>query len=78
MTETLFCYSCRTHHPLERMEQFRTRQGLRWRCRRTIEAAKSSLAEREAFGRQQTEINLDAAEKFFRHNTARPNRISSR
>jgi hypothetical protein len=64
MKETLFCYSCRTHHPLDRMEQFHTRQGLRWRCRRTIEAAKCSVAERDAFGRQQSAINREVSEKI--------------
>jgi hypothetical protein len=66
MTEPVFCYSCRTDHPLNQMQQFRTRHGLRWRCRRTIAAAKSSVAEREVFGRQQTEINLNTAEKLAR------------
>jgi hypothetical protein len=59
------------------MEQFRTRQGLRWRCRRSIDAAKNSLAEREAFGRQQTEINLKIADNFARqHALFSPNKYS--
>jgi hypothetical protein len=77
MTETLFCYSCRTHHPLDQMQRFHTRQGLRWRCQRSIEAAKNSVAEREAFGRLQTEINLKIADSFARqHALSSPNKYS--
>ncbi|MEN9480726.1 MAG: hypothetical protein RLZZ298_2121 [Pseudomonadota bacterium] len=64
MTETLFCYCCRVHHPSEQMHRFRTRHGFRWRCRRSIEAAKCAASERDAFGRTQSEINRQAAEKL--------------
>lgn len=64
MTETVFCYCCRVHHPREQMHRFRTRHGLRWRCRRSIEAAQCSASERDTFGRQQSEINREAAEKL--------------
>lgn len=57
MMETLFCYCCRVHHPKDQMRPFRTKQGYRWRCIRSIEAAACSRRERDAFGRQQTEIN---------------------
>ena len=59
MSETLFCYCCRVHHPREQMHSFQTRQGSRWRCRRSIDAARTSIGERDAFGRQQTEINIE-------------------
>jgi len=59
MTETLFCYCCRVHHPKDQMRLFRTRQGDRWRCIRSIEAAACGRRERDAFGQQQTEINLE-------------------
>jgi hypothetical protein len=75
MTETLFCYSCRTHHLRELMHQFHTQHGLRWRCRRTIDAAKCGTTERDAFGRQQTDINRqfaqEMADKLFVPFTAR-------
>ena len=45
MTETLFCYCCRVHHPSEQMHRFHTRHGFRWRCRRNRETAQQ-LAER--------------------------------
>lgn len=61
MTEKIFCYCCRVHHPVEEMQAFQTRQGVRWRCRRSIEAARREIELRDAFGRAQSEINrLDA------------------
>ena len=57
MTETLYCYCCRVHHPKEQMRLFPTKLGDRWRCIRSIEAAARSPRARDAFGRQQTEIN---------------------
>jgi hypothetical protein len=45
------------------MHRFHTRQGLRWRCRRSIEAARCTVAERDAFGRQQSEINRELAQE---------------
>ncbi len=46
------------------MSRFHTRQGFRWRCRRTIEAAEHTILERDAFGRNQSEINREVAEKL--------------
>ena len=63
MPEMLFCYCCRVHHPRDQMHSFRTRQGLRWRCQRSIDAAKCSASERDAFGKEQTEINKEAAQE---------------
>lgn len=59
MSEQVFCYCCRVHHPREQMQRYDTRLGPRWRCRRTVEAAARSVAERDAFGRQQTAQNRD-------------------
>lgn len=63
MPESKFCYCCRVHHPIDQMRQFPTRQGLRWRCVRSIEAAVRSRPERDAFGQQQTRINHEAASR---------------
>lgn len=63
MSEMKFCYCCRLHHPVEQMRLFPTRQGQRWRCVRSIEAAVRSRPERDAFGQQQTSINRDAASR---------------
>ena len=59
MTETLYCYCCRVHHPKEQMRLFPTKLGDRWRCIRSIEAAARDPNARDAFGRQQTEINRE-------------------
>lgn len=61
--EKLFCYCCRIHHPQEQMRLFPTRHGLRWRCISSIEAARRSRLERDAFGRQQTELNREQARR---------------
>ncbi len=63
MPEMKFCYCCRAHHPIEQMRLFPTRQGHRWRCVRSIEAAVRSRHERDAFGEEQTRINHQAASR---------------
>ena len=63
MTTMRFCYCCRVHHAEEQMRLFTTRQGMRWRCLRSIAAATQSADERAAFGRQQTAINREAARR---------------
>lgn len=63
MTEMLFCYCCRVHHPKDQMRRVATRQGWRWRCIRSIEAACRSSQERDAFGQRQTAINREAARR---------------
>jgi hypothetical protein len=64
MTDTLFCYCCRIHHPKDQMRRFATRQGERWRCLRSIEAAGRSLGERDAYGHRQSELNRLAASEL--------------
>lgn len=59
MTESMFCYCCRVHHPKEQMRPFPTKHGLRWRCIRSIEAASGGRSARDAFGQQQSEINRE-------------------
>ena len=61
MTDTLFCYCCRVHHPKEQMRRYATRTGARWRCLRSIDAAAGKPGERDAFGRLQSEQNQMAA-----------------
>ncbi|MCH2220817.1 MAG: hypothetical protein MK097_10920 [Dechloromonas sp.] len=63
MPEMKFCYCCRAHHPIDQMRLFPTRQGQRWRCVRSIEAAVRSRRERDAFGEEQTRINHEAAHR---------------
>ncbi len=57
MTDTLYCYHCRRHHPKEEMRRIHSNTGSRWRCNRSIQATKRSVAERDAFGKRVTEIN---------------------
>ncbi len=63
MTDTHFCYCCRVHHPKAEMRLYPTRQGYRWRCVRSIEAASRSRQERDRFGQQQSAINREAAQR---------------
>lgn len=64
MSEMLFCYSCRMHHPKERMRRFSTRVGPRWRCVSSIEAAAREVPERDSFGRQQTAANREISRRM--------------
>lgn len=61
MAETIFCYCCRLKHPKDQMRLYPTKRGPRWRCLRSIEGASRSIAERDAFGQQQTVINSEQA-----------------
>lgn len=72
MSDTAFCYHCRTHHPLTEMRQIMTKAGKRWRCIRSIEATKQGREAREAYGRSVTEMNRsEAAAKARIANNAR-------
>lgn len=57
MTTKVYCYHCMTYHRPESMQKIMTRCGERWRCVRSIEAARSSTDERDAFGLRQSELN---------------------
>jgi hypothetical protein len=63
MTDTIFCYSCRAHHPAVQMCLVPTRRGRRWRwrCLRSIAEANRSRSERDAFGELQTAIKREQA-----------------
>lgn len=61
MSDMLYCYCCRKHHPKEQMRRFATRTGERWRCQRSIKAASARPDERDAFGRRQSELNRQMA-----------------
>jgi len=57
MAETAFCYHCGIHHHTEEMRRVLTKGGKRWRCIKSINAAKAGIDDRNAFGRRMTEIN---------------------
>lgn len=63
MSDTMFCYCCRVHHARDQMRLFPTRQGNRWRCVRSIDAAAGDLEHRDHFGKQQTRINQEASRR---------------
>jgi hypothetical protein len=64
MSDMIFCYCCRVHHPQALMRRFRTRNGVRWRCQASIEAAARDVAERDATGRLQSAMNREAARRL--------------
>jgi len=66
MSDTIFCYHCRMHHPKEEMRQIKTKGGKRWRCIKSIEAAKRDKDAREAFGRQMSALNKAEAQSKAR------------
>lgn len=59
MSEMRYCYHCRIHHHEDQMQRILTSRGYRWRCTRSIEAARQDVAARDAFGQVQTKINRD-------------------
>ena len=66
MSETIYCYHCRVHHPAPEMRQIETKSGKRWRCIKSIVAAKQGSEARAAFGRQTTDINRAEAQSKAR------------
>jgi hypothetical protein len=66
LPSTAYCYHCGTHHPIEEMRQIESKTGKRWRCIKSIDAARKAVQEREAFGRQVSENNKAAAKSKAR------------
>lgn len=64
MPPTHFCYHCSKHHPADEMRQVDNKGKKRWRCIKSIEAAKQAKDVREEFGRNVTANNKgDARDK---------------
>jgi hypothetical protein len=51
MSETVFCYHCRRHHPGDEVILIESRGVKRWRCRTSIFASRGSADQRDAFGK---------------------------
>jgi hypothetical protein len=51
--------------------------GKRWRCLRSIELAKNSMAEREEFGRLVSAINMEEANEKIR-SSSNPERFAGK
>ena len=64
MKEKVFCYHCRVDHSPEVMGRHETTRGTRWRCLRSIAAARSSVDSRDAFGQTQSEANRAEAREI--------------
>ncbi|MCK9283559.1 MAG: hypothetical protein M0P39_04680 [Rhodocyclaceae bacterium] len=67
MLDTVFCYHCQARHSRDEMRQVVSKTGKRWRCAKSIAAAKNDLAAREAFGRQVTAMNKSEAQAKIKH-----------
>jgi hypothetical protein len=57
MTEEIFCYHCRRHHPRGEVQLFETKTGKRWRCTKSLVARKAGVSQRDAFGLAVTAAN---------------------
>ena len=55
MSDTVFCYHCRRHHPLAEVVLIETGKVKRWRCRKSLALARRGVGERDAFGRATSE-----------------------
>jgi hypothetical protein len=59
MTEqTRYCCHCSRYHPATEMRQINSKYGKRWRCIKSLEAIKKTVAERDAFGRENSQANV--------------------
>ena len=66
MPKPCYCYHCGVHHPTEEMRQIVTKGGKKWRCIKSIEAARQGREQREAFGRRTSELNKAEAQAKLR------------
>jgi hypothetical protein len=57
MTEEIFCYHCRRHHPRAEVQLIETRTGKRWRCIKSVIASQAGRGQRDAFGHAVTAAN---------------------
>jgi len=65
MSETIFCYHCRLHHPREEMRQIDNKGVKKWRCIKSIKAVKKDIAARDAFGQSVTAVNSAESRSRF-------------
>ena len=73
MTDTVFCYACRKHHPMSDVTLVQSKGGVkRWRCRKSIALARNSRDERDAFGKAVSELNRAISLSKRPHSLPRP------
>jgi len=65
-TATAYCYHCGRNHPIDEMRQLVTKTGKRWRCIKSIEAAKASREARDNFGKRVTADNKSESQSKAR------------
>lgn len=61
MSESVYCYHCRRHHPRSEVVLVESRGVKRWRCRQSLALGRRSVDQRDAFGRAVSEANRRAA-----------------
>jgi hypothetical protein len=57
MTDTIYCYHCRRHHPADEVRLVQTKGGKRWRCMQSLRSCRGSRVRRDAFGKSVSEFN---------------------
>lgn len=57
MSDRVYCYHCRDYHLQAEVTLVHTSRGKRWRCLKSFSYGKSSLAQRDAFGKSVSELN---------------------
>ena len=72
MSDTVFCYSCRKHHPLAEVTLVFSKGVKRWRCRRSIAESQKNRDQRDAFGKAITEFNRAMSHGKSTHSLPRP------
>lgn len=72
MPDTVFCYSCRKHHPRDDVIQVQSKGVTRWRCMKSIAESQKSRDERDAFGKAVTELNQALNPRKALHRLPRP------
>ena len=70
MSRSIYCYTCNVQHPIEEMRQIVTKKGIRWRCIKTIEAARLARDKRQEFGARTTAKNRADAQAKGRKTAA--------
>jgi|GEM_PF-5656151 len=56
--KTHYCYHCSRYHPESEMKRIQTKSGGRWRCIKSIQSTKRGVAERDAFGKENSQANV--------------------
>jgi hypothetical protein len=67
VSKLIYCYTCNVQHPKEEMRQIMTKKRTRWRCIKTIVAARLSRDKRQEFAaRMKAKDSANAQTKRLR------------